>query len=197
MKYLLIIVFSALLSSGAQASNIDSAYTELKPEENCSPFAGGNGEGEHWSDLVCSGYKGYPVLIYYGDARESLFYGFPPSGHLAPAWESFSGFNSAGPSIEWRIVKEGGREIPFATIHRWSVADADDPEKQIEVLVVEKVAQIGTWEGCSVGYVVATGKEDANEEARRIADARARDFECGTDQPTVIAGSVPMPGLTR
>ena len=183
-------------ASQANAQDIVSAYTDLVVEEHCSTFAYAEGGEGDWANFVCSGYRGYPVVLHYGDLRESIFYGFPPDGDLAPAWESFSAFNSAGPRIEWRIERKGGRETPFATIHRWFVSDADDAEKQVEVLVVEKVGQIHERQGCAVGYVVATGNTDANGKARRIADEQARDFACG-DEPVIDAGSVPVPAFSR
>ncbi|WP_313958422.1 hypothetical protein [Chelativorans salis] len=114
-----------------------------------------------------------------------------------PTWESFAGFNRTGPTVEWRVTREGGSEVPFATIHRWSVSTGDTPRDEVEVLVVEKVGQISAWDGCAVGYVVATGNPDANEQARRVADEAARGFDCGMDQPAVHAGSVPLPDVTR
>lgn len=54
-------------------------------------------------------------MIHYSDLRESAFYGFPPDGDLAPAWENFAAFNPTGPRIEWRLAREGERETPFAT----------------------------------------------------------------------------------
>ena len=110
---------------------------------------------------------------YSDDLRESVYYGFPPAGDLAPAWESFSAFNSSGPKIEWRIDREDGRAVPFATIHRRMVSDPEDPEARTEVLVVSKVAQIHERDGCTVGLVLATGNPGANEMARSIA-RRAR-----------------------
>lgn len=182
----------ALLAGSAQGQEIESAYTELKTERDCAIFSGpGDDESGDWQNLVCSGYKGYPIFIYYADARESLLYGFPFPGDLAPAWESFIGFNSTGPIVEWRIMKDGTREIPFATIHRWFVTDETD--EQIEVLVVEKVGQIGVWDGCAV----ATGNEGANEKARRIADGQAYDFACGADQPVIDAGDISMPEFSN
>ena len=83
--------------------------------------------------------------------------------------------------------------MPFAAIHRWSVSEGED--RKIEVLVVEKVGQIGLREGCAVGLVMATGNQKANEAARRIADERARDFACGVDQRAVVGG--PMPDFSR
>ena len=130
------------------------------------------------------------------DLRESVFYGFPPGGDLAPAWESFSAFNSSGPRIEWRIETENGRAAPYAAIHRWFVSsDAENPDRKIEVLVVEKVGRIDQREGCTVGLVLATGNPKANEAARKIADEKARGFACGTDE-RVVVGS-PMPDFSR
>lgn len=193
-------LLAALLLIGAPAmagaEQIVSEYTDFDAERYCSTFAAAEEDEGDWANMVCAGYRGYPVIVYYDDARESVFYGFPPDGDLAPAWESFVGFNHAGPKVEWRIAREEGREAVFATIHRWFVSDPADDRRNIEVLVVEKVGQIHGREGCAVGYVVATGNPDANEKARRIADTQARDFVCG-DQPVIDAGSVPVPEFAR
>lgn len=187
----------ALVSGGAAAEDIVSEYTTISVEQHCSiAEAAAEGEGDG-ALLLCAGYRGYPVIIQYGDLRESVFYGFPPQGEMA--WESFASFNATGPTIEWRIEKKGDVEIPFATIHRWFVSDpddVDDQDEQIEVLVVEKVGQFEERQGCIVGYVVATGNPGANEQARRIADSQARWFACG-DQPVVEAGDVPVPDFVR
>jgi hypothetical protein len=174
------------------AGEISSAYTDIDLDRDCSTFASA-AEGEReWANRVCDGWRGYPVLIYSGDLRESVFYGFPPAGDLAPAWESFSAFNSAGPKIEWRIETDGSRSVPFAAIHRWFVsADPDGPDRRTEVLVVEKVGQIHERDGCAVGLVLASGNPGANEQARKIADGRARNFDCGTDPRVVVGGPVP------
>lgn len=190
---------SVSLSFNAAQAGISSAYTDLDSEKDCTVFsAPAEGEeGGDWADLVCNGYRGYPVFIYYGDVRESLFYGHPPGGDSAPAWESFNAFNRTGPKIEWRIDDGSGYPVPFATIHRWFVSDPEDPDAETEVLVVEKVGQPFEREGCAVGYVVATGNPGANEKARRIADGQARDFACGADQPAIDQGSVPVPPFNR
>jgi len=193
-------IFGALVIAAAAmpavAQEIVSEYTDLVPDRHCSTFAmADDGEGD-WASMVCAGYRGYPVIIHYGDLRESIFYGFPPDGDLAPAWESFGGFNSTGDRVEWRIERDGGRETPFATIHRWFVEDGAADGSKVEVLVVEKVGQIQGREGCAIAYVVASGNADANAKARRIADTQARDFACG-DQPVIDAGSVPVPEFTR
>ncbi len=193
-----LVLASLLLAAPAGAQAISSAYTDLVVEDHCTTFAAAApDEGGDWANLVCNGYRGYPVFVFYGDARESLFYGFPPAGDLAPAWESFDGFNSTGPKIEWRLETRGDRSVPFATIHRWFVSDPEDPEEQVQVLVVAKVGQPHERDGCAVGYVVAQGNGDANAKARRIADAVAREFVCGADQPAIEQGSVALPSFTR
>ncbi|MGE0501110.1 MAG: hypothetical protein AB7I79_05540 [Rhizobiaceae bacterium] len=186
-----------LATGASSAAEIVSAYTDVDFEKGCSIFSS-NEEGGEFANFVCNGFKGYPVIYYTGDLRESVFYGFPPSGDLAPAWESFGGFNRTGPKIEWRVEKDGNREIPFATIHRWFVAaDPEDSSKEVEVLVIDKVAQLHEKDGCAVGLVVATGNPKANETARRIADEQARSFVCGADERVVVQGDVPLPDFYR
>lgn len=182
-------VLLAGLCQTAGAGEISSAYTDIDTEKGCSTFAANADEGD-FANLVCGGWQGYPVLMFSGDLRESVFYGFPPEGDLP--WESFSAFNSTGPRIEWRIETDGPRSVPFAAIRRWFVStDPENPDKQAEILVVEKVGQVEKREGCAVGLVLATGNPKANDEARRIADERARDFNCGVDQRVIVGDSVP------
>ena len=193
LRFATLAIAALLLASLPAHAQVESAYSELDTERNCTQFSGaGEGDGD-WANFVCDGYRGYPVLLYYSDARESLFYGYPPGGDLAPEWESFGAFNETGPRIEWRIGTFDGRKIPYATIHRWFVSDPTDDASKVEVLVVEKVGQPFEREGCAVAYVMATGNEGANEKARRYADEMARDFVCGADQPAIDAGTVPLP----
>ncbi len=113
------------------------------------------------------------------------YYGFP-SDDMTAVWESFSGFNSAGPKIEWRIETKGDIAIPFAVIHRRSIGNPEDENKPTEVLVVAKVAQPEAHDGCTVGLVLATGNPQANDQARKLADDKARSFACGKDKRVVI-----------
>lgn len=185
----------AALSAPASAGDISSAYSDLNADKDCTVLAvAAEGDGD-WANLVCAGYRGYPVFLYAGDLRESLFYGFPPAGDLAPAWESFSAFNAAGGKIEWRIETTDGLAIPFATIHRRKVSDSVESDSTTEVLVVSKVGQPHAREGCVVGLVLASGHPDANQTAREVADDHARNFACGTDRPVSIGE--PMPDFRR
>ena len=113
-------------------------------------------------------------------------------------WESFAAFNSTGPKIEWRIEVDGERQVPIRRDPSLVCQrDPDDPEKKIEVLVVEKVGQIGVGEGCTVGLVVATGNPKANETARKIADEQAREFACGADERVIVSSDVELPTFDR
>ena len=189
MRALVVPAVLTLLGPAAQAGNISSAYTGLDWKKDCVTYAAaGQGDGD-WADLACSGYRGYPVLVAYDDARESLYYGFPASD-MTSAWESFVGFNSAADRIEWRIESKGDTAVPFAVIHRRSISNPQDEKKPVEVLLVAKVGQPDARQGCTVGLVLATGNPQANEQARRIADDQARSFECGADE-RVTMGNVP------
>ncbi|RJT39775.1 hypothetical protein D3227_12185 [Mesorhizobium waimense] len=173
------------LCQAAHADGIASVYTDLDWKKDCVTYAKAEeGEGD-WANLACSGYRGYPVLVAYDDARESLYYGFP-SDDMTSVWESFSGFNSAGPKIEWRIETTGDIAIPFAVIHRRSIGNPEDDNKPTEVLVVAKVAQPEAHDGCTVGLVLATGNPQANDQARKLADDKAKSFACGKDKRVVI-----------
>ncbi|TIS88878.1 hypothetical protein [Mesorhizobium sp.] len=185
MRALLIPLALAGLCQAAQAGDISSVYTDLDWKQDCVTYAQAEeGDGD-WASLACSGYRGYPVLVAYDDARESLFYGFP-SSDMTSVWESFSSFNSAGPKVEWRIETKGDVAVPFAVIHRRSISNPYDDNKPTEVLLVAKVAQPDSHEGCTVGLVLATGNPDANDQARKLADDKARSFACGTDRHVVI-----------
>lgn len=191
MRKTLAALFGISLCQASAAGVISSEYTDIDRDRDCTIFAAAaEGEGD-WANLVCSGWRGYPVLIYTGDLRESVFYGFPPAGDLAPAWESFSAFNFTAPKIEWRIDVEDGVAVPFATIHRWFVSELDS-EAKTEVLVVAKVGQLHAREGCAVGLVLASGNPGANEMARNIADEQARDFACGADERVYVGEPIPQ-----
>lgn len=169
-------------SGPAAAGEFASAYTELDLGRDCATVAAAGPDEGDWQDFVCSGWRGYPVLLSIADLRSSAFYGFPPAGDRP--FETFAAFNDLGPRIEWRIETDGDRSTPFATIHRWTVEGAEG--QRAEVLVVAKVGQLAARQGCTVGLVVASGNPGANEAARKLADDRAREFNCGTDKPVEI-----------
>jgi hypothetical protein len=177
----------------AAAGEISSVYTELDLGRDCAVVAMAGPDDGDWQDLVCSGWRGYPLLLSISDLRHSVFYGFPPTGDRP--FETFAAFNSLGSRIEWRIETDRERSTPFATIHRWTVGGVEGPRP--EVLVVAKVGQLDKRQGCVVGLVTASGHPEANEAARKLADERARNFACGTDKPAEVGGTVPAFTLGR
>lgn len=194
MKRLAIGLATGLFCWPAQAAEMSSAYTDFHPATDCSTLDSSTEEGG-FSTMICPGWRGYPVVLSTGDLRESVFYGFPPVGERV--WESFGPFNATGDRIEWRILTDANKQVPIATIHRWTVSDPEDEVKKTEVLVVEKVGLPGVSEGCAVGLVVATGNPKANETARRIADESVSDFACGADERVLVSGDVPLPSFER
>ena len=67
MRLVLAGVLAAALALPAAAQEIVSEYTDLDSTKHCSAFAApADGDGD-WINLVCSGWRGYPVLIYQGD----------------------------------------------------------------------------------------------------------------------------------
>lgn len=190
MRILSMALCFGLTLGTAGAADVASVYTELEIDKHCVKTDGAaEGEGD-WAQRVCQGFSGYPVILSYDDARESTFFGFPPAGGNL-VWESFEGFNEVGPKIEWRVQADDDKKMPFATIHRWSVASPEDPDRKVEVLVVSKVAQLADNAGCVVGLVLATGRADANETARKIADEQSREFSCG-DERTLVGEPMPV-----
>lgn len=186
------VLLSALLVAvpvASHAAEILSAYTDVDLEKGCITVAKAAEDDGDWARFVCPGYMGYPIVVDYSDLRESITYGFPSPGRSA--WESFEGFNSASAKVEWRLQKDGAATVAFAAIQRWTVTSAEDGDKNVEVLVVSRVGQPDDGKACVVGLVLATGKPNANEMARKIADEQARDFSCG-DERTVVGEPMPV-----
>ena len=177
MRHATLIALALLAPCPAVAA--DSAYTTVDLQADCSQVS----QDEVGGAWTCKGFRDYAVHFSEGDLRQSAFYGPVGSWYAKGATESFSAFNYAAPTIEWRIAAG----IPFATIRRWFVSgvpDADgNPGPETQVLVVSRVAQPADGEGCVVGYVEATANKDANGLARRAADNEARDFACRYAEP--------------
>lgn len=78
--------------------------------------------------------------------------------------------------------------LPAGTEELSSVYTDIDRDRTCTVFATASAGE-GDW--------VAAGNDGANENARSIADAMARDSECGADQPSIDAGSVPVPSFGR
>lgn len=194
MRFVFVALIASLFGSApALTDEFSSAYTKIDPDNDCTIIAkAAAGDGD-WVSLVCNGYRGYPVHIGYSDLRESIHYGFLPGGDQAPRWESFAAFNSTSNTIEWRLRRSGDLTIPIATIHRWIVEGSET--LKTEILVIEKVGQASGSKGCAVGYVVATGNDSANQQARKIADTQVSAFNCDSDKAVIQQGARPLPQI--
>ena len=195
MKAALLAVLLTVLSWPTQAGEITSAYTKIDPSD-CMAFTAADAAEGIPRQAVCAGYGGYPVLVLTTTDRQSAYYGFPPHGAFISRWASFFDPNRMGETIEWRILTEGGRAVPFAAIQRWFVDDPNHSGTAVEVLVVRKVGRVEEWRGCILGYVVATGNADANRKAREIADAKANEDDCRLVDEAIEEGTVPLPRIT-
>jgi hypothetical protein len=177
----LVLVATLVLATSAQAGN-DSAYTDFKPE-TCRQIAPGaaEGEGEFSPTYECKGYRGLPVTFVEDDLRSVVAYGRNARTHCA-MHQTFSGFNSVGNKIEWRL-RDGD---PIATILRWKVSnDPEDSTKTKDWLVVTKMSD---GESCQMGYVEGSYPR-ANEKARWLADTAAEAFSCKVGKTIMFASS--------
>ena len=159
-------------------------------------------DGRAWR---CTGLPGYPVYVAVGDDRTFLSAGRNPERHRA-AQQTLHAFNSLFSSeqpraaIEWRVL-DGGPPItadskprpgnnktaaktatPYAIIVRYHTS-TDGMRGQIVA-----VSKVSPEQSCQMTLIDAIANPDAIERARRIADTKARDFDCNTapevDGPT-------------
>lgn len=166
------------VAAPAQPSGFDSAYTDLNLDE-CS-IIHSDDFGTEWA---CPGYKGIPVMLREGDLRFFVSYGLESTTEKA-AEQTLPAFNYLGGKIEWRLSNRSGRFKPVATILRWFTDKGEnDGDKPGQILVVTKVEPGNT---CHIAYVDALLTPDANQVARALADELAHDFDCETDEITLV-----------
>lgn len=177
----LTLLLLAFLATPAAAANT-SAYTDLILDKcrQLTPETSGD-EGEGSGTFRCKGHGNIPVFFAEGDLRS--FVSFGEDGESQCAFrQTFSGFNSVGNKIEWRL--KNGR--PVAAILRWTVSyDPEDSAKTKTWLVVTSLARGNT---CHVGYVEGA-YPNANAEARKLADTYAGEFNCVMSKPIYIANA--------
>lgn len=134
---------------------------------------------------LCPGLPGFRVYVAEGDGRTFLSAGYAPENAPA-ANQTLTSFNTPfvhstqRATIEWRFVIRDGRKVPYATIMRYFTHNAS---ARGEVLVVMRVQGA---EACHVAYIDALANNDPIVLARKIADERARTFNCAT--PATIEG---------
>ena len=164
------------------AAEIVSAYTEVDADK-CRHTKGT--DVEDYGFWRCQGYSGIPVRLSAGDQRMYVSFGSRAADEPA-AGQTFAAFNNMYKgTIEWRLERRpDGKQRAFATILRWNVMiDPDSRVSRGRVLVVTRLGPGGV---CHVGYVDALANSDANALARRIADEKARAFNCEKDKRIVL-----------
>jgi hypothetical protein len=176
MKTLLAAILLLSAPSLTLAAN-NSVYTKFDIAK-CPRLDVGNadeGEGGSW---LCKGYGTLKIYFAEGDLRQFVAFGKSPKKTCA-AEQTFSGFNSANTTIEWRL--KNGKAI--AAIQRWTVSyDPEDSAKTKTWLVVTRIEPSNS---CRMA-VVEGAFPNANVKAREIADQSAEKFECGVSAQTAV-----------
>jgi len=179
-------VVATFASQAATQPIAVSAYSSMLAQ-NC--WIDGPGRVEDSPTRVCHGKSTLVVLVSKDEHRETVSVGRNrDEAAKEPAAQTFFGpFNSALPSIEWRIAGNN----PFAMIQRWRIADIVDRTiggggggSDAKPLLV--VSRLPPGAVCPIAYVDAAANPNADELARQAADQVARDFKCGSDQAKVL-----------
>lgn len=173
---ILVFVAAALaISPPASAGEISSVYTRLDLEKGCKFVASSDKEGG-WAEWSCKGHNGIDVRVAEGDLRYFVSYG-PNAENQVATHQTLGPFNTIHHTLEWRVEKQGSRQVPFATILRYFWDRGDGHKGQ--TLVVTK---LDGDEACQVAHIKADGNPKANVEARQVADSLSRTFDCKTSQ---------------
>jgi len=128
-------------------------------------------------DHLCPGLDGFPIYLLERDGRTFVASGTNPKKSQA-AQQSLAASNTPfapatdRATIEWRFVIRDNRKMPFAMIVRYFTQQKG---RAGEVLVVTRIAGA---ESCHVAYIDALATTNAIVVARKIADSRARTFDC-------------------
>jgi hypothetical protein len=182
MKATLPLILAALLvpSAGvaaAGAAELRAEYSDLDFKD-CTIFT----IDEMGFTSACPGLRGYPVLVGEGDLRQFVSYGLK-AGDEPAAQQTPGPFNHVGKKIEWRVDASDPDDLqPVATILRWFI-DADEGVGRPagEILIVTQLKPGAT---CHIAYIDAKATKNANELARKLADA-AGSFDCSREPERV------------
>ena len=128
-------------------------------------------EDEDWSVSKCEAPAGFTVFLDYGDARDDLR--LKPRGgkevSLGMSNAGGGGFNTLGPTFEWRGRGAGAAFVPHALIVRNAVSDdPEHSERQTSMRAVIDLTRL------CIAALVRPGP-DQNERARAIADGGRQD----------------------
>jgi hypothetical protein len=171
---------AAFAPAGAVTTFQKSAYTAVD-RKACTTLRTHSDGNAH----LCHGLDGYPIYLAEGDGRTFVAASTQPETSKA-ALQTLKAFNTpfAHPqdraTVEWRFVIRENRKVPFAMIVRYFT---EKDGRKGEVLVVSRISGA---EACHVAYVDALANANAIVLARRIADERARTFDCGSGTASAV-----------
>ena len=169
----LVIAVAGCLSAGAATANpVKSLYTTVDLR-TCKKLQR-HPAVRAWR---CSGLAGIPVYVASGDLRQFVSVGADADKRRAAtqtlgAANSIFSRGSERATVEWRFVRRGEKQLPYAVIVRFHTLS---PARSGDVLVVLKV---DARETCHVAYIDAEANANAIVLARHIADEKARSFDC-------------------
>ena len=171
---------AAVAPVGAVTTFQKSAYTAVDRKACTTLRTHSDGNA-----YLCHGLDGYPIYLAEGDGRTFVAASTQPEKSKA-ALQTLKAFNTpfAHPkdraTVEWRFVIREKRKVPFAMIVRYFT---EKDGRKGEVLVVSRIAGA---DACHVAYVDALANPNAIVLARRIADERARTFDCGSGAASAV-----------
>ena len=171
-------LYVAFATTGAAlAQQIESSYTDLDLNIHCTVIQ----SDDFGSTWACPGLKGMPVMVSESDLRMAVSYGLNSTAEKA-AKQRLPPPNRLGDKIEWRVSNAEGHWKPFATILRF-FTKAEERDAEGQVLVVTRIEPGAT---CHIAYVDALANPDADELARKVADEKAKGFDCATAEPEYV-----------
>lgn len=146
----------------------ESIYTDLSPARCKTIKVNSETAG---SVQRCPGVAGYSLLVEDDDQRQSVTV-MTPDGKRHPLnyWQVVTtAFSNVGDKAEWRVERQRGKVRPVALIVRvYANENPGSPDERTSYLAVAKI----TAEKVCVTEKIKGGA-NANEEARRAADASA------------------------
>lgn len=166
-------LWGAMLLLGAaqaNAADIDSVYSKIDLSK--CPIVEENPDEGPWTLWRCKGFEGRPVFVGEGDLRFFVWFDRRESPEMLRN-QTLPPFNTIGSTLEWRVVREDGKWVPFATILRYRTSY--DEGKTGEILVVSQLTEGAT---CHIAYVDTRSNKNANQLARDAADNLAGSVSC-------------------
>ena len=173
---------AAIAAPPDNASPLKSQFTTLNLDD-CKELSR-DPAGNAW---LCPGLPGYPVYVAEGDLRYFMSFG-ARSQQLTSAKQTLGAFNTVFRdkrnrfTVEWRYVRQEGRDQPYAAIVRYFTSR--DGEKG-QVIVVTRISPV---DSCHMAYIDALATQSAIALARSAADELARGFDCKSE-PRQLGGT--------